>query len=171
MSPAAPKRILLDEHAERIRQLEKDVVELRNGEPCRYGPEEEQALLDHVDNRIEEDLENVKSAFDDSAEQLENRVWDKTDELVMERKDEMQELMAMREEIQSGKEELMAMREEIQAGKQELVVIKEQIEAGKQELLAMKNEMLPQITQLNDMVQKIAAALGANENPKTVLTN
>jgi chromosome segregation ATPase len=154
LSPTAPKRVLLEDHAERIKRLEEEIIELRNAEPCRYGSEEAQALLDRVENKIYEDMETVKCQLDDSVEQFENRVWIKTDELVLEKEDE--------------KQELVAIREEIEAGKQELKAIKEQIQAGKQELAAMRNEVLPQITRLNDMVQQIATVLGTNKKLETV---
>lgn len=146
-SPTTPKskRVLLayehlakriDDIESYLKRLEGKVDRLLNTEPCRFDSEERDALLAHVNNKINDDMDSVRF-------ELEDKVMDRADELVTEKTNETPELVTNRtDELWADiKHELMAqMRKEIS--------------------LQIKEELMVEIA------QKMAMAFSTSEAPK-----
>jgi hypothetical protein len=119
-----------------LKRLEEKVDRLLNADPCRFDSEERDALFAHVNTKISDDMDSVRF-------ELEDKVLDRADELVMEKTSETPELVANRtDELWADmKLELMAqMRREIS--------------------LQIKGEVMAEIA------QRMATAFGTGEEPK-----
>lgn len=132
-----------------IRRLEEKLDAALAAAHCRYDSEEREALVVHVDDRIEDNMDNVRF-------ELEDKVLDRAEELVEEKTGELRDLV-MGEDLLAQMEEGLVAR----LTQRLLPQVKERL------VLQIKEEVLAQVKEelMKDIAHKIVSAFSAVEKP------